>query len=45
LLIFIPHAITYFTDADESEEPVSLHGQTWDSVKKFISQKVSDYLK
>ena len=45
LLISIPQAITYFADADESEEPVSLKGQTWESVKKFISQKVSDYLK
>ena len=34
LLITIPQAITYFTDADESEDPVSLKGQTWESVKK-----------
>lgn len=45
LLISIPQAITYFADAEESEEPVSLNGQTWEDVKKFISQKVSDYLK
>ena len=45
LLISIPQAITYFDDADESEEPVSLKGQTWKSVKKLIQQKVNDYLK
>ena len=45
LLISIPNALTYFADADESEDPISLKGQTWESVKKVISQKVSDYLK
>ena len=45
LLISIPHALTYFIDAEESEEPVSLKGQTWKSVKKLIQQKVNDYLK
>ena len=45
LLITIPQAITYFDDAEESEEPVSLKGQTWKSVKKLIQQKVNDYLK
>lgn len=44
LLITVPQAITYFLDADESEEPVSLKGQTWDSVKAFISMKVRAYL-
>src|SRR5260221_2236786 len=45
LLISIPHTLIYFTDAEESEEPISLKGQTWDSVKKFIAQKVNEYLK
>lgn len=45
LLITIPQTITYFDDADESEDPISLKGQTWPSVKKFIQQKVSDYLR
>jgi predicted nucleotidyltransferase component of viral defense system len=45
LLITVPQAITYFSDAEESEDPVSLKKQTWDSVKKFINAKVSDYLK
>ena len=45
LLISIPFALTYFIDAEESEDPVSLKGQTWETVKKFISQKVSDYLR
>ena len=45
LLISIPNALTYFADAEESEEPVSLQGQTWPAVKKSIQQKVNEYLK
>ncbi len=45
LLISIPYALTYFTDAEESEEPVSLKGQTWPAVKKFIQGKVNEFLK
>jgi predicted nucleotidyltransferase component of viral defense system len=45
MLISIPYAMTYFVDAEESEDPVSLKGQTWESVKKIIQQKVNDYLK
>jgi len=44
LAISIPHAITYFVDAENSETPVSYKGQTWEQVKKEISRKVSDYL-
>jgi predicted nucleotidyltransferase component of viral defense system len=45
LLITVPQAITYFSDAEESEDPVSLKKQSWDEIKKFISKKVSEYLK
>ena len=45
LLISIPEALVYFTDAEESDDPVSLKGQTWTSVKKEIQKKVSEYLK
>jgi hypothetical protein len=45
LLISIPQALTYFADADDSEDPVSLKGQTWEKVKKHIGQKVKEYLK
>jgi len=45
MLISRPHALTYFADADESEDPVSLKGQTWASVKKIVQQHVNDYLK
>lgn len=45
LIISIPQAISYFDDAEESEEPVSLKGQTWEGVKKFIRGKVSEFLK
>lgn len=45
LLITVPQALTYFADAEESEDPVSLKKQTWEGVKKFINTKVSEYLK
>ncbi len=44
LLISVPQALTYYVDADESEDPVSLKGQSWESVKAFISGKVREYL-
>ncbi len=44
LYITVPQAITYFDDAEESEDPVSLKGQTWKSVKLFIQNKVREYL-
>lgn len=45
LAISIPNAITYFVDADESEDPVSFKNQAWESVKKGIQRTVSDYLR
>ncbi len=45
LLISIPQALVYFEDAEESGEPVSLKGQTWNGVKKFLQQKVNDFLR
>jgi predicted nucleotidyltransferase component of viral defense system len=45
LMISIPNAITYFIDADESEEPVSFKKQTWENVKKGIQKAVRDYLR
>ncbi len=44
LLITVPQAITYFVDAEESEDPVSLKNQTWHDVQAFINAKVSKYL-
>ncbi|MBK7425846.1 MAG: nucleotidyl transferase AbiEii/AbiGii toxin family protein [Saprospiraceae bacterium] len=44
LFISVPQALTYFVDADESEDPISLKGQSWESVKAFISGKVREYL-
>lgn len=44
LAISIPHAITYFVDADESETSVSYKKQTWETVKKDICKVVRDYL-
>jgi len=45
LAISIPNAITYFTEAEESETPVSFKNQTWEQIKKAISRTVSDYLR
>jgi predicted nucleotidyltransferase component of viral defense system len=45
LAISIPNAITYFTEANESESPVSFKKQTWESVKHGIGRAVSDYLR
>lgn len=45
LAISIPNAITYFSEAEESETPVSFKNQTWEQIKKGISKVVSDYLK
>ena len=45
LLISIPYALTYYIETEESEEPVSLQGQTWVGIKKSIQQKVNEYLK
>jgi hypothetical protein len=45
LAISIPHAITYFVDADESEPTVSLKNQNWEMVKNGIKKAVRDYLK
>ena len=45
LLITVPQAITYFADAEESEDPISLKMQTWETVQDFIKKKVSVYLK
>ena len=44
LLITIPQALTWFDDADDSEDPISLKGQTWIGVKKIIQKEVSDFL-
>ncbi len=42
--ISIPTALTYFTDADESEEPETIKKQSWNDIKKFINKKVRDFL-
>lgn len=44
LLISIPQSLTYFADAEESEDPVSLKRQTWKKVKSEIQRKVNEYL-
>jgi len=44
LLISVPQALTYFADAEESEDPISLKKQNWKAVQAFISKKVNEYL-
>ncbi len=44
ILITVPQAITYFSDANESEDPISLKGQSWESIKQIISKKVREHL-
>lgn len=45
LAISIPNAISYFAEAEESETPMSFKNQTWERIKKGISEAVSDYLR
>ncbi len=45
LLISIPNALTYFEDADDSPDPISLLGQSWEEIKDFIKFKVREFLK
>ncbi|WP_194775900.1 nucleotidyl transferase AbiEii/AbiGii toxin family protein [Pararhodonellum marinum] len=44
LLITVPQAIAYFAQAEEDENPLSLKGQTWESIQKVIQEKVRLYL-
>lgn len=44
LLISIPQVLIYFTDADQSADPISLNGQTWEGVKQTIRKTVREYL-
>ena len=43
--ISIPQALTYFVDADESEEPITIKPLKWEDIKSRISVKVRDFLK
>jgi len=45
LVISIPQAMTYFSDAEETAAPVSLKAQKWENIKSFISKKVRAYLR
>jgi hypothetical protein len=44
LAISVPNALTWFSDAEESEDPVSLNGLTWFEVKRSISRMVNSFL-
>jgi hypothetical protein len=44
IAISVPYAITYFKDAEDSEDPISLQGQTRATVKASIQKAVREYL-
>jgi hypothetical protein len=44
-LISIPHALLYFDEAENDEEPICLQKQTWVQIKKNIQTHVNNYLK
>jgi hypothetical protein len=44
LMIGIPQALLYFVDAEDSDAPVSLKGQTWEGVKDAIRATVREFL-
>ncbi len=45
LAISIPNALTWFTDAEDGEDPVALNGLAWCDVKRSIAQTVNGFLK
>ena len=45
LLISAPQAMIFFADAEESDTPVSLKGQSWTTIQKAIQRKVAEYLR
>jgi hypothetical protein len=44
LLISIPQTITYFDDAELSQDPHCLKNLSWDDVKQTIRKAVREYL-
>jgi predicted nucleotidyltransferase component of viral defense system len=45
LLVSIPEALTYFEDAENSEDPITLRKQSWEDVKNKIRHHVNLFLK
>lgn len=44
LAISIPQALAWFTDAEQSEDPVGLNGLSWEDVKRSIVRLVNSFL-
>lgn len=44
LVISLPEALVYFTDAEQSEDPHSLNGTDWKTVKTTIRKAVREFL-
>ncbi len=45
MMISIPNAIVYFNEAEESEDPKSLNGNSWKKIKQNINKHVNFFLK
>lgn len=45
LPITIPQVLTYFEEAEQSQDPISLKNITWDNVKKGLQKTVNEFLK
>jgi len=45
LAITIPQALTFFEEANNSVDPISLKNQTWEEIKLKINSKIREYLK
>ena len=41
----LPRSIVYFDDAENTIEPISLDGMTWQKVKEIIRKSLDDYYK
>lgn len=43
--ISVPFALSYFEDAEKTDDPISLKGQTWDTIKGRIQYAISTFIK
>lgn len=41
---FVLHSMYYFDDADKQEDPISLTGQSWESVKFKVKQTIDNFI-
>lgn len=41
---FVLHSMYYFDDADQQDDPISLTGQSWESIKLKIKQTIDNFI-